>query len=206
MRCGTADYRYVLSPPARQTARPAILLLHGSGGDGAGMVAMWRDLARENDIVLIAPELPLKLSFEDLAPDVFRCVVEDASRQVRIDPRRVYAFGYSMGGYLAYDAATFDSDRFAAVAILAAAIAPGYEWIMGKATRKTPIAIYIGDRDPLVRLDGVTWTRDLLTRGGFPVRYTELEGQDHRYAPVARRVNADAWEFFRKETLPDIPR
>lgn len=206
IRCGGADYSYVLRRPVRQTARPAILLLHGSGGDGGGMVALWRDLARENDVALIAPELPLKMSFEDLAPDVFRCVVEDAGRQVHIDSHRVYVFGYSMGGYLAYGAATFDSDRFAAVAIFAAAIAPGYEWILGRARRKTPIAIYIGNRDRLIPLEGVRWTRDLLSRDGFPVRYTELEGQDHAYAPVSLRINADAWEFFRGEHLADSPR
>ena len=57
---------------------------------------------------------------------MFKCVVEDAGRQVAIDRRRVYVFGHSMGGYLAYDAATLDSEYFAAVAVHAMGIAEEY--------------------------------------------------------------------------------
>src|SRR5579863_4118317 len=37
---------------------PAILLLHGAGGRGADLLEPWRDVARNNGVLLIAPDLP----------------------------------------------------------------------------------------------------------------------------------------------------
>ena len=162
----------------------------------------WESFAAHKHIVLIAPELPRTLTFEAVAPDVFKCVVEDAKTQTSIDARRVYVFGHSMGGYLAYDAATLDSEYFAAVAVHAMGIADEYSSIVGKAKRKTPIAIYIGDSDQLVPLTRVQHTRDLLRKAGFPVHYVELRDHDHNYYMVADQINADAWKFLSQYQLP----
>jgi predicted esterase len=202
VRCGDASYEYVLYSPARQTPRPAILLLHGAGGGASDMVTAWLTLARREDVVLIAPRLPVAIKFEEIAPSVFRCVVEDAGRAARIDRARVYVFGHSMGGYLAYDAAAFGSEFYAVVAVHAAAIAPEYAGILEHAHRKIPIAIYIGDRDAMIPLEGVRKTRDLLVSNGFPVHYREITGHDHRYALRAAEIDADAWAFLKELTLP----
>jgi predicted esterase len=95
----------------------------------------------------------------------------------------------------------FDSDLFAAVAVHAMHIAEDYAGIVKRAARKTPIAIYIGDRDPLVPLAGVRRTRALLEREGFPVQYQELKGHDHNYGALAEQINADVWKFFQKYRL-----
>lgn len=202
VRCGSESYEYVLFSPARQTARPAILLLHGAGGGPSEMVTAWLALARREDVVLVAPRLPTAMRFEEAAPAVFRCIVEDAGRIARIDRRRVYVFGHSVGGYLAYDAAVFGSEFFAAVAVHAAAIAEEYVGILDHARRKIPFAIYIGDRDAGVPLESVRRTRDLLLARGFAVHYVELPGHDHRYATLADRIDADAWAFLREQALP----
>jgi S-formylglutathione hydrolase FrmB len=81
-------------------------------------------------------------------------------------------------------------------------IADEYAWIVKKAARKTPVAIYIGDRDQFIALDGVRKTRDLLRKSGFPVHYIELPGHDHNYYALADQINADAWKFLRQAQLP----
>ena len=118
--------------------------------------------------MIIAPELPRKLEFEAVAPGVFRCMVKEAASLTSLDPNRIYLFGHSMGGYLAYDGAMFDSDLFAAVAVHAMGIEPQYGDIVKRARRKTPIKIYIGDRDQFVPIEGVRGTRDFLVNEGFP--------------------------------------
>jgi dienelactone hydrolase len=133
---------------------------------------------------------------------MFKCLVEDAKLKASIDPRRLYVFGHSVGGYLAYDAATLDSEYFAAVAVHAMGIAEEYVSIVDKAKRKTPIAIYIGDRDQLVPIAGVQRTRDLLRKAGFPVHYVELRDHDHNYYDLAGQINADAWNFLSRYELP----
>jgi predicted esterase len=198
------NYLLTLGPAegSKTTALPAILLLHGAGDKPAPMIDAWHALADKEKIVLIAPELPRTAEFEDIAPRVFRCVVEDAKLAANIDPKRIYVFGNSMGGYLAYDAMAFDSEYFAAVGVHAMGIDPQYDGILDHATRKTPVTIYIGDSDPLVPLKNVRRTQELLKKRGFPVRYTELKSHDHNYYAVSGKVNADAWEFFLGQHLP----
>jgi poly(3-hydroxybutyrate) depolymerase len=202
IHCDGVEYRYQLFTPEKADVLPAVVLLHGAGDHADSFVETWKPIAGNKHIVLIAPELPRELKFEQAAPSVFRCMVEDAKQQAAIDPRRVYVFGHSMGGYLAYDAAMFDSEYFAAVAVHANCIDDDYTWILGRAKRKTPIAIYIGDHDQFVSVSRVVQTRDLLLKAGFPVHYVELKGHDHNYYAVADRINEDAWKFLSEWQLP----
>ena len=201
VECEGEKFSYLFYAPEKVGPLPAILLLHGAGDSPEPMIRAWRELAKKEGIALIAPELPRRVEFEDTAPRVFRCVMEDAKHRGNLDSARLYVFGNSMGGYLAYDAAMFDSEYFAAVAVHAMGIAPEYDGILQKASRKTPLAIYMGDRDPLVSLANVRRTRDLLEKNGFSVHYVELKEHDHNYYYVADKVNPDAWAFFREKRL-----
>ena len=207
--CSASEQTYLLSSPnipSREKEKdqplPAIVLLHGAGDKPSNMLAAWRHFAAKHKIVLLAPDLPRDPKFEDAAPQIFRCVVEDARKQVPIDPARVYLFGNSMGGYLAYDAAMFESEYFAAIAVHGMRIADDYQWIVTRARRKTPIAIYIGDRDQFFTQDSVRKTRNLLRKAGFPVHYVELDNHDHNYYALADEINEDAWRFLKENTLP----
>ncbi|MHB8756215.1 MAG: carboxylesterase family protein [Candidatus Acidiferrales bacterium] len=204
IRYNNVKYHYRLFSPDKSTPLPAILLLHGAGDIPDNMIAAWKKFASQNRIVLVAPVLPREVKFEPLAPAVFRCVINDAEQQTAINPRRVYVFGNSMGGYLAYDAAMFDSDYFAAVAVTGMVIAPRYDWILTRAKRKTPIAIYMGDHDQFSSLASARRTRDLLIHAGFPVQYVELENHDHDYYALSNRINSSAWQFFQKYKLPAV--
>ena len=194
--CDQRVYDYLLSAPKTHDRLSAIMLLHGAGGQAGDMVGLWAPLAAREHVVLIAPQLPRELAFEQEAPAVFRCVLADAERLATIDSARVYLFGYSMGGYLTFDGAMFDSDIFAGAGVYAAVIDPDYDSILDRAKRKIPIAIFIGDHDQFNPVDGARETRDLLQQHGFPVHYREFPGQDHAYSPVGDSVNADAWRFL----------
>jgi dienelactone hydrolase len=191
--------------PDPDGALPAVMLLHGSGDRAAHIVDAWEHFAARKKIILLAPELPREKKYEEAAPQVFRCVVEDARQWVHIDPQRVYLFGNSMGGYLAYDAAMFGSQYFAAAAVHAMRIADEYRWIVERAQRKTPIAIYIGDRDQYFSVDSVRKTRDLLRKAGFPVNYVEMINHDHDYYARSEEINEYAWKFLKENILP-LPR
>jgi predicted esterase len=204
VQCERQKYHYVLFSPAKNGEHdplPAILLLHGAGDDPGNFLDAWKHFAGKNRIVLVAPELPREEKFEAVAPKVFRCVMDDAKQLAPIDSRRIYVFGHSMGGYLGYDAAMFDSEYFAAVAIHAMFIADQYKSILANARRKTPVAIYSGDRDELVPIEKVRQTRDLLTKSGFPVQYTELKGHGHNYYAASDSINSDVWKFLSQHQL-----
>ncbi len=204
--CEGEPINYLLKLPPGESVPsaklPAVLLLHGAGDKPAPMIDAWHSLADKEKIILIAPELPRTREFEDIAPRVFHCIVEDTRQAAQLDPKRIYVFGNSMGGYLAYDALAFQSEYFAAMGVHAMGIDPQYDSILDHATRKTPVTIYIGVDDPLVPIKNVRRTVDLLKKRGFAVRYNELKNHDHNYYAVSAKVNADAWEFFLGQHLP----
>ncbi len=202
LSCGGAPYQYRLFAMPGRPPQPAVLRLHGAGAAAADFIAPWTSLARKEGIVLIAPQLSRDPRFEDIAVPVFRCILADAEQKTSIDPRRIYVFGHSAGGYLAYDLAALDSQFYAAVAVHGMLIADGYYSIVERATRKTPIAIYIGDHDQYSSVKNVERTRDWLLKNGFPVHYVELPHHDHNYYAVSDRINADAWQFLKTYQLP----
>jgi dienelactone hydrolase len=106
------------------------------------------------------------------------------------------------GGYLAFDGAMYQSQYFAAIAVHANCIDEEYAGIVKQATRKMPIAIYIGDHDQFFPVESVRKTRDLLLKEGFPVHYVELDHHDHNYYARAEEINVDAWRFLQEQSLP----
>lgn len=205
VNCAGRTYRYLLYlPPAGGNLRlPAILLLHGAHGEPRPMIEAWKKLAAKENIVLMAMEIPSERWFEKAAPAVFRCEVQDAEQLAPIDAERVSVFGYSMGGYLAYDAAMYDSEFFAAVVVISMGIDKNYLGILNEAKRKIPLAIYTGDSDPLVPVEGVRRTRDILLKNAFPVHYVEIKHHGHNYFAISDQINADAWNFVKDKKLPE---
>jgi dienelactone hydrolase len=195
-------YDYSVYAPKTTGNLPGVLLLHGAGGSGRDTLDAWKAFAKRRGIVLVAPDLPRELAFESIAPPFFRAVMDEVGRSNALVKQRLYVFGYSMGGCLAHDAAMFDSDYFAAVAVYGNFISPDYVSILKEAKRKMPIAIYAGEEDEMIPVKSVRSTRDLLKSKGFPVNYWELPKQGHNYGSVAAKVNADAWEFFEQARLP----
>lgn len=207
VNCEGGRFEYLLYAPDTEKIatdpRPAIMVLHGAGDHPDSFIEAFKSFARKENVVIIAPELPRKLEFEAVAPGVFRCMVKEAESLTSLDPNRIYLLGHSMGGYLAYDGAMFDSDLFAAVAVHAMGIEQQYRGIVKNARRKTPIKIYIGDRDQFVPIEGVRGTRDFLVKEGFRVEYLEIKRHDHNYYALADEINADAWKFFGKHRLDE---
>jgi predicted esterase len=195
---------YVFLPSAYDGAHalPAVLLIHGGGGNGPDFLALWKDFAQSNGIILVAPTVPLGGTFETaVAPQLYPLIMDSARSQWQIDARRIYLFGYSAGGLTVFDAAMFDSQYFAAAGVFAAVITPDFDWIVQQAQRKIPVAIYLGDSDQFFTLAQGRRTRDLLQANGFPVHYVEIPHQDHNYAAVANQVNTDVWTFFGQSPL-----
>jgi predicted esterase len=204
IRCDQRDMDYLAYVPADagNKALPVLLLLHGAGDQAEHFAQAWKSLARKKQIVLIAPQLPRDPSLEPHIPKILPCLVDDVHKQANLDSHRIYLFGYSMGGYLAYDGALLDADYFAAAAIHAMGIADEYAGIVKRATRKIPILISIGDRDEMVSIAQVRKTRDLLRKSGFSVHYQEIMDHTHNYYEIPDTINDEVWRFLEGYRLP----
>ncbi len=198
---------YLFVPPKAPVPAPAIVLLHGSGGNGRYMVDAWKDLASAEGVILVAPD-SRDLQYWSLrndSPDFIHEVIEDVRRGYAVDVRRVYLFGHSAGARMALQYALVESEYFAAAGIDAGALPPEQYRFMDLAVRKIPLRMTIGADDQIVPPSAARTTRDVLVRRGFPVEFSEIPHHTHNYQAKAADINRDAWTFLKKYQLDAEP-
>jgi poly(3-hydroxybutyrate) depolymerase len=111
-----------------KTARPLLLLLHGSGGDQWEITQAAANLdgrstfrgtleekVQEPRFLLCAPLARGPSGYEQIAEVDVMQTLDEVERDYHVDPDRVYALGWSMGGAGSFLMATRFPDRFAAV-------------------------------------------------------------------------------------------
>ncbi len=210
---------YRLLKPRRhnpEQAYPLVLFLHGRGERGAdnrlqlefvGEVFV-RDAHRKNfPCFIAAPQCPagslwveanyrgdtftqparisrpLRLALE---------IVGALRKEFKIDPRRIYVTGLSMGGFGTWDLITRHPKKFAA----AVPICAGADLRRARAIRELPLWTFHGDKDPVIK---PVLTRNMvaaLRRAGSLVRYTEYKGVPHdSWKPAYNEPGLFPWLF-----------
>jgi len=197
---------YLFVPDNITPTRPAplIVLLHGSGRNGLSLVEKWKDLASKEGIILAGPDAanPDVWSPSKDGPDFLRDLVEHLKSKYPINSRRVYLFGHSGGAVYALMVSMLESEYFAATAVHAGAWREEQEYqVINAASRKIPLAIWVGTNDQFFPLQAVRATRDALQAKGFPIQVTEMPGHDHWYYDLAPKINQSAWDFLEKYEL-----
>lgn len=123
------DYPFQLFVPAgyeadRQARWPVLIFLHGSGERGSDLPAVtkWGPphvVARHpgTPMLVVSPQLPAGQDWDVAALDR---LLADLRKQYRIDARRIYLTGLSLGGMASWRWALARPELFAAVAPVAA--------------------------------------------------------------------------------------
>lgn len=174
------ERHYLLMQPqdaASDGLRPLLILLHGRGASAEfalGRVALmgftspgWRNLAEREKLLVMAPD-GSKASdgmraWNDCRSDatanttsddvgLIAALIETAIREHRADPRRIYVFGFSNGGGLAYRLGIELGPRLAAVAVQGA-LMPAQSSCK-PATHPLPIYISHGTQDKVMPYAG----------------------------------------------------
>ena len=199
---------YLYVPGGVKAPAPLIVLLHGSGRDGMSLIDKWKDLADKEGVIIVGPDSGGEgWSTPRDGPQFLHELVENLRSKYPINPRRIYLFGHSAGAVFALLMSTTESEYFAAAAVHAGAFRPPAELQnVGNATRKIPLAIWVGTVDPFFPLADVRATRDAFRAKGFTIEVTEMPGHDHWYYDLAPGINAGAWEFLKKYELANDPR
>lgn len=202
---------YVFIPDAvtEKAPVPLIVLLHGSGRNGKTQTDRWEPLARKEGFIIAAPDslTPEAWRIPEDGPDFLYDLVELLTAQhEEIDRRRIYLFGHSAGAIHGLTMGLLESEYFAAVGVHAGALGPGLEQAMDGATRKIPMAIWVGTNDSFFPLAAVRATRDTLNGRGFNTQLTEIRNHTHDYYSRAGEINKSVWEFLQKARLDADPR
>jgi poly(3-hydroxybutyrate) depolymerase len=202
-------YAFYVSGAVKPDVRaPLIVVIHGSTGSGKQILERWTDIADKYGVLLAGPDATdnSRWASPQDGPLFLKDVVDDVSTRNTIDGRRIYLFGHSAGANFALQMAILESEFFAAAAIHAGAVSSDYFSIFDHATRKIPLAIYIGDKDQFYPIDVVRAVNGALEKRGFTVLYREMPGHDHNYKAVAPRINEEIWSFYAAHPLPADPR
>lgn len=209
-------YLYVPQDYAPQHALPLVIALHGAAGNHANaMLAAaavrddWATVAEQDGFIVAAPvgnhvqgswAVPPSSGLTDY--DGFAGMLDDVEAKYNIERSRVYLWGFSAGGHVAYDlvfnaavyATPLNEDNLAAFAASAGSMgqlacnpqAPGWcDQITDSVSRKLPIDIHVGSLDPLLPFAQADRQR-LLAHGwvtGSNLFYTEFNG-GHTYSPA----------------------
>jgi predicted esterase len=200
---------FLFAPASMKPQAPLVVLLHGSGRDGLSLVEKWKDLAAREGFLLAGPNAHDSSAWRipDDGPEFIRDLVEALKAKYSLDARRVYLFGHSAGAVFALHLALRESEYFAAAAVHAGAWREQKEFgSLEQATRKTSVAIIVGDRDPFFPLDAVRATEAALKEHGHEIEVTVMRGHDHWYYDLAPDINRGAWDFLKGKSLGADPK
>jgi predicted esterase len=189
---------------------PLIFFLCGTGerGEDAFRLAKhgpWSWILQKGDLpfIIVAPMLVETRAFRSF-PEVYMSgALDEILADFRVDEKRVYLTGLSMGGEATYRFALYRPEAFAALAVFAgfdarfspSGRAEGFKPsdLALSRMKDIPVWAFHGAEDPLVPLADAQQTVDALKQAGVEVQFTILAHHDH-----------DAWsETFLSQAFYD---
>jgi poly(3-hydroxybutyrate) depolymerase len=182
---------------------PLVVLLHGSGRDGAVMAEAWKDLAAREHFMIAAPDSFNSALWDSSydSPQFLHAVVDQVRAVHPVDDSRIYLFGHSGGAVYALALALIDSDYFAAVAVHAGTLRTENYGLFPQATRQMPIGIWVGSLDQNFPVADVTETKRAFDAHGFHLELHVLQGQTHNYDNFSEEIDSKAWGFLKDKRL-----
>jgi len=164
--------------------KPLLLFLHGSGERGSDVQVVrkwgplnWLEDGHPEPMIVIEPQCP-----EDEWWDPVRLarLIDKVSAQYKVDPKRIYVTGLSMGGFGSLEFAATYPDRVAAVASLSGGENPG----LAPRLKNIPIWFFHGALDPVVPPSASADLAHVLQKSGGPVELT-----------IYPKVGHDKWDM-----------
>lgn len=217
------DLRYALYVPKKydaDKAAPLVVLLHGLGSNPQ-QVMKYQGIVEEagkRGYVVVAPygynefggygawgqgtarmfaqgnsDVPKNLG-ELSEKDVLN-VLALVRKEYRIDPKRIYLMGHSMGGGGTLHLGMKHPELWAALAPLAPAIYSDPARL--EKIRKTPIIVVQGELDQLVQAENTRKWVETMEKLKMDHRYIEIKGGDHILSICANpKMIAEVFDFF----------
>ena len=179
-----------------EKAWPLIFFLHGTGdrGDNVFLIAKASPfmMIREKGplpCMIVAPLLNISAEYRSFPEAYMDGVLAEILADYRVDQKRIYVTGLSMGGEAIYRFALHQPHTFAAIAALAAfdarfypdAVRAGYVPSTESLTeiKDLPVWAIHGADDQVIPLSAAQSTVEALRQAGVNVRFTILENHDH---------------------------
>jgi predicted peptidase len=181
------DAKYVLFVPKDYKADkpyPLILFLHGSGESGDDgkkqvTVGLGKAVAAQADtfpFLVVFPQSK-KRTWQADSDDGKRAlaILDEVAKEYKVDPKRIYLTGLSMGGYGTWSMATAHPERWAAIAPICGAGDPK----SAEKLKDIPCWCFHGDEDKAVPVQRSRDMIEALRAVGAHPTYFEFPGVGH---------------------------
>lgn len=202
------DSKYGLFIPHSYKAEkeyPLILFLHGAGERGDDGVAPVKQgignaiKPREKDFsfIVIFPQCAKNSNWKAGSPDSDRAlaILAEVEKKYKVDPKRVYLTGLSMGGFGTWSLAAAHPNKWAAIA----PICGGGDPATAEKIKHIPTWCFHGDADTAVKVDlSRSMIKALKDVGAEPI-YTEYPKVGHNSWDRAYGT-AELYPWFLKHT------
>lgn len=208
-------FNYLLSLPddynRSKQRRPLMLFLHGAGErtdhpDGLNGVKVhgppkrW-DQSNPSPFVVVSPQCPADTWWPEHV-DSLLGLLDEIEANYRIDSKRIYLTGLSMGGFGAWTLAALHPERFAA----AVPICGGLPWHidLGRAAERMkslPLWVFHGALDDIVLPEDSQRVVDALKAAGAKVKFTLYPKADHD-SWTKTYANPKLYEWLLQHTRP----
>jgi predicted peptidase len=205
----TTPYRLFVPTEYRgRGSFPLVLFLHGGAGrgndnerqlrDGNGMLAgMFVGAEKQFPAFVLAPQTSSEHHVEQTV-----AILDDVRSRYRVDERRIYVVGQSLGGYGLLDLVAARPGLFAAAVVIAASGEPS----RAQSLAAVPTWFFHGEKDELIPVEGVRRLVAEVKSAGGTVRFTEYAGEGHGLAwLVVRKRELVPWIFAQRRALGEKP-
>lgn len=181
-RAVKVSLKYLLYLPKnyeKESAWPLMLFLHGAGERGDDLEKVKKHgppkliaAGKDFPFVVVSPQCPNGRWWE---PVELAALLDEIAEKYKIDRERIYVTGLSMGGFGTWSLAAYQPTRFAALV----PICGGGEPFTTKLYAKTPVWVFHGAKDPVVKLDRSDSMVEALKKNGADVKYTVYPEAGH---------------------------
>lgn len=178
----TVKLQYLLSLPkdyAEQESWPVLLFLHGAGERGSDLNLVKKhgppkliEAGKEFPFIVVSPQCPGGRWWE---PFELAALLDEIQANYKVDQKRIYVTGLSMGGFGTWGLTAYQPNRFAAIA----PICGGGEPFTTRLYSHVPTWAFHGDQDNVVPLARSESMVDGLKRAGGNVKFTVYPGVGH---------------------------
>lgn len=200
---------YLLKPENYDPAQsyPLVLVLHGANRTTfAGSVLAASAMRQKYPAFVVVPIAPIKSYWASpgaetrmggLFPAISHAVsiVDTVKEQYKVDPRRVYVVGHSMGGFGAFGAVALYPSIFAA----AVPVCGGWDPAEARKMAGVPVMAFHGAQDDMIPASYTRNMAEAIRAAGGRVGYTELPGVGHRCDLEAFNY-PPAWDWLFAQT------
>jgi predicted peptidase len=173
---------YLLYKPNKPKGKlPLVMFLHGAGERGNDLELVKKhgipkllEQGQEFPFITVSPQCPTG-TWWALEHEALKGLLDDIIATHKVDSKRIYLTGLSMGGYGTWYLAGLHPQFFAAIA----PVCGGGDFILGSQLKHVPVWAFHGDKDDAIPLEESQRMVNIVKRAGGEAKLTTYKNVGH---------------------------